>query len=369
MLIWSCGEDDNNNNDGDAGEIESLANDAIYPSDNEFSEAKQELGRMLFWDPILSGNKDVACVTCHHPDHAYADGIERSRGVGASGLANSRSGGVLIDRNSPTILNAGFNGFESDEPYDPAQAPMFWDSRESGLEAQAIQPILSAEEMRGTEISEEAILDTVIARLESIPEYRERFEAAFGSSGISEVTIAAAIATFERGIFSNNSRFDQYMLGNTDALTTLEIEGMESFLDAGCANCHGGTMFSDFELKVLGVPNNGVDDRGATGIYDFRTPTLRNVELTAPYMHNGEFDSLEDVVDFYRDISRGGGGNNAINNNLNIGDIDDDARDLDLNQGDINEIVAFLESLTDENFDRTIPASVPSNLPVGGNLN
>jgi len=367
LVIVSCGDDVNNNINQDAiSEIGSLPNEVIYPSNNPYSIEKEELGRSLFWDPILSGNRDIACASCHHPDHGYADGIERSLGVGGIGLANARQGGTLIDRNSPTVINTAFNGISVEGSYNPQTAPMFWDLRESSLETQAIQPILSAEEMRGDNFTEEEILNEIVSRLQNIPAYVNLFNQAFGSDAITSTRIADAIATFERGITSNNSRFDQYINGDENTLTNLELEGLNSFLDAGCADCHNGPMFSDFELHTLGVPNNGINDSGANGNFDFRTPTLKNIELTAPYMHNGRFETLEDVVDFYDDLSEGR--NNAINNNINFNEVDEDARDLDLGRGDINEIVAFLRTLTDENFDRTIPSSVPSQLPVGGDI-
>lgn len=365
MGLVSC-EDDDNNNPNSISEIGSLPNEIIYPDNNLYSVEKEELGRTLFWDPILSGNKDIACASCHHPNHGYADGIERSLGVGGIGLANDRQGGTLIDRNSPTIINTAFNGITQEGFYDPEVAPMFWDIRESGLETQAIQPILSAEEMRGDNFTEDEILIEVVNRLENIPEYVNLFTEAFGSSSISIDRIGKAIATFERGITSNNSRFDQYLGGDENALSNFELEGLDEFLQAGCTNCHSGPMFSDFELHTLGVPNNGVNDTGANGNYDFRTPTLRNIELTAPYMHNGRFDNLEDVVDFYEELSDGD--DDVINNNINFNQVDEDARDLNLGGGDIDEIVAFLKTLTDESFDKTIPSSVPSQLPVGGKL-
>lgn len=363
----SCGEDINNNIDPTSiTEIGSLPNEVIYPNNNPYSVSKEELGRTLFWDPILSGNKDIACASCHHPNHGYADGIVRSLGVGGRGLADGRVGGTLVDRNSPTVINTGYNGISVEGSYLPEEAPMFWDLRESSLEDQAIQPILSAEEMRGDNYTEDEILNEVINRLQSIPEYVNLFNEAFGSDSITINRIGNAIATFERGITSNNSPFDQYLNGDENALTNFEIEGLSSFINAGCANCHSGPMFSDFELHTLGIPNNGVDDSGANATYDFRTPTLRNVALTAPYMHNGRFADLEAVVDFYEDLSDGD--NDVINNNINFNQVDEDARELNLNGGDIDEIVAFLRTLTDENFDKTIPDSVPSQLPVGGEI-
>lgn len=349
----SIGNQGGNQNNGQI--ISPLPIEVIYPANNPHSLQKEELGRFLFWDPILSGGMDISCASCHHPDFAYADGLERSVGVG----------GNLIDRNSPTVLNTAYNGINLGGNYNPEIAPMFWDNRTLSLESQSIEPILSAVEMRGNQISEDEILDVIIDRLENLPDYVALFEDAFGSDQITETRIAQAISTLERSLLANNSRFDQYMRGNTNALSQIELDGLSSFIDVGCADCHSSPMLSDFELHTLSVPNNGINDMGATGAYDFRTPTLRNITLTAPYMHNGVFGSLEQVLDFYNDISRGNGNNQ--NNNVADNEIANDAINLNLNNNQIDEIIAFMRTLTDEDFDRMIPASVPSGQRVGGN--
>ena len=167
ITISSCSEDtdlstlDNDDigvvedvieNPGNIQEVTALPLSVNYPVGNPQSTSKEELGRLLFWDPVLSGTMEVSCATCHHPDFAYADGIERSIGVGGVGIGPGRTGGTLIDRNSPTILNTAFNGMGLTADYDPSQAEMFWDNRVRSLETQSIQPILSAVEMRGDEI-------------------------------------------------------------------------------------------------------------------------------------------------------------------------------------------------------------------------
>lgn len=329
----------------------------IDPPDNPTSAAKVELGRMLFWDPILSGGQDVACATCHHPDEGYADGIETSIGVGGTGLGQARTGSVSIIRNSPTIVNTAFNGINENRNYNPANAEMFWDNRTRSLEAQAIQPILSAEEMRGNQIAENQIVNVVLGRLRANNEYQQLFENAFGNANaISEINLGKAIAAFERSIVATDSPFDQYMRGDNNAMTGQQLDGLETFLDVGCADCHSGPMLSDFELHNIGVPNNGINDDG-NGNNQFRTPTLRNLASTAPYMHNGSMNSLREVLDHYDDQPNGGG-------------LDPDFRDLEnLNNNEINEIISFLNALNDESFDRTIPNAVPSGLSPGGNLN
>ena len=363
ILLSSCAEDtpilpvlpgDEIENPGNIQEITALPNVVNYPLSNPQTQAKEELGQLLFWDPILSGNLEISCASCHHPDFAYADGLRTSIGID----------GVRLDRNSPTIINAAFNGIGLTNNYNPEEAPMFWDNRTQSLEAQSIQPILSAVEMRGNDISEDEILNVIIERLKAIPEYVSKFQLAFGNTEISGEQIAAAISTFERSIVAGNSRFDQYMRGNINILSQRELDGLNDFIEVGCADCHSGAMLSDFELHTLSVPNNGINDTGASGIYDFRTPTLRNISLTAPYMHNGAFESLNQVLNFYNVISRGNG--NSRNINVPINQIANEARNLNLNNNQINNIVQFLGTLTDTAFDKTFPIAVPSELPVGG---
>jgi cytochrome c peroxidase len=350
-----------------------------------------ELGRLLFWDPILSGEHDVACATCHHPDFAYADGRELSLGVGAVGLGPERvdvSGGRIpvMRRNSPTVLNTAFNGLDrrrrrrgqrpafdgTPASVDQARAPMFWDSRVRSLEAQALEPIKTLEEMRGGAYSEEEAVDAVVARLRRIPEYVARFEEVYGAGPIQATQMAAAIAAFQRSLIAMNSPFDRFRAGDTDALTAQQRRGMETFDDVGCDNCHEGVMFSDFDLRAEGVAEHPLvsePDEGG-GRFRFRTPTLRNVALTAPYMHNGVLATLEDVLRFY---DRGRSENPNVADGRRRGEargdprVDNRFRRVDdMSAAEMADIVAFLEALTDENFDRRVPARVPSGLPVGG---
>ncbi len=345
-------------------EFGKMPSNAPEPSDNVSSPEKIELGRLLFYDPILSGNRDVACATCHHPNSDYAENLELSLGVGALGLSENRRGGTLVKRNSMTILNTAFNGIKTDAMPDPLNTFMFWDNRMKSLEAQALGPIRSFEEMRGHAFAEMAATDSVVARLQKIQVYQDRFAQAFGTAGISEDRLAKAIAAFERSLVATNSSFDQYINGSTNAMSELELRGLQAFVEVGCNGCHTGPMFSDFELHTLGVPDNerlekldlGADDKRL-----FRTGSLRNLANTAPYMHNGKLRTLEDVLDFYEDASEGEG-------NLSVPDnqVDEKVRNLNLGDGDKAAIVAFIKALTDPNFDKKIPESVPSGLPVGG---
>lgn len=367
ILLNSCEEDITIVEQDVEAFISALPSHVEYPANNPYSFEKEELGRLLYWDPVLSGTKDVACVSCHHPDLGYADGIDFSQGVGGAGLGPNRTGGVKTRRNAPTVLNTAFNGINNNGVYSPETAPMFWDNRAESLEGQALLPMLSKEEMRGDNIADSVIIDTIIQRLNAIPEYVSKFEEAFGDNEINQERILAAIATFERGIVANNSPFDKYMRGDVTAMTNFEIQGMNAFIQVGCADCHGGPMFSDYELHTIGVSDNiNPPDRGATNQFDFRTPTLRNLNLTAPYMHNGIHATLQDVMEFYEEIADGDG--DELNANLNFNQLDEEMRDLQLDDDVIDEIIAFLNALNDDNFDKTVPNSVPSGLPVGGNI-
>ena len=283
-----------------------------------------ELGRLLFWDPILSGGRDVACATCHHPDFAYADGRDLSLGTGGRGLGPARvdpTGGSVpvVRRNSPTVLNVAYNGLDQRRrrrrgdgdaqrtqaqvlSVDATRAPMFWDSRVLSLEAQALEPLKAFDEMRGSAYPEAVAVDSVVARLRAIPEYVALFESAFGSgTTIGPQQIGAAIAEFERSLVAMDSPFDRFRAGDASALTPQQRRGMEEFDDAGCDRCHEGPLFSDFDHHAEGVaehPLVAVPDSGR-GRFRFRTPTLRNVALTAPYMHNGTLATLEEVLRFY----------------------------------------------------------------------
>ena len=335
--------------------IGSLPEKVLAPDNNPTTPEKVELGRLLFWDPVLSGGVDVACVTCHHPDNGYAENIDLSIGVGGHGLSETRIGASVVKRNAQTILNTAFNGMKADGSYDPQNTFMFWDNRSHSLEDQALQPILSQVEMRSYLYHEDEIINVVSERLVNIPEYVTLFKNAFGDTIINGEKIAKALAAFERTIIATNSRFDQYARGDDNGLRAEELRGMTAFLDANCVVCHGGPMFSDFELHDLGVPNNpklDFVDAGENG--KFRTPSLRNLSETGPYMHNGVFATLKETVEFYDRIEKN----------------DEDAEQLDFDdsKANVDATVAFLRALNDQSFDKTIPETVPSGLKPGGNI-
>ncbi len=343
------------------------------PADNPTTSQKVQLGRLLFYDPILSGQKDVACATCHHPEFGYAESQELSIGVNGHGFGSNR---VFADpndvpftkRNAHTLLNTGFNGITADGTYDPARAPMFWDLRSESLEKQALEPIKAFEEMRGHGLASEVTLDSIVARLRAIPEYRSRFAVAFGPEPITALRVGKALAAFQRTLLATNSRFDQYARGDPSALSDLEKEGMRAFVKSGCAECHRGPMFSDFKLHALGVADNeklAQPDGGKDNRYAFRTPTLRNLRHTAPYTHSGTLPGLQQVLEFYEDLS----GNQIANPHVTPAMLDPLAtKKLRLEFRDIQAIIAFLDALNDDDFDKKIPERVPSGLPVGGNI-
>jgi cytochrome c peroxidase len=347
-----------------------LPKEVKAPAGNPIEAARVELGRLLFWDPILSGGKDVACATCHHPDFGYAEPLDVSVGIKGIGLGTNRrfppaSTIPFVKRNSQSLLNTAFNGMDQSGHYDPAKAPMFWDLRALSLEAQALEPIKSFEEMRGDAYGERDAIDQVVGRLAKIPEYRSLFRNAFGAGeAVSAANLGRALAAFQRTLVAGNSPFDRYMRGDLTAMTSAQISGMERFERAGCANCHSGPMFSDFEAHVLGVPDNPKlprSDAGVNGSYAFRTPSLRNLRYTAPYMHSGVFASLPEVLRFYN-----GPGRRSRNGNVQREQLDPLL--LRVNAGRGFDIINFLDALNDDTFDRRAPANVPSRLPPGGNI-
>ena len=367
------------------------------PPDGPAPAGRVDLGRLLFFDPILGGEKDVSCGTCHHPAFAFADGRRFSAGVSGAGLGPARTVSTsaisgqpigLTPRNSPTVLNAAYNGDSLGRPGHLGL--QFWDGRAAGLEEQARGPITSRTEMAGDAYAPDVARDSVVARLRQVEEYVLRFRAAFpadavaasGGDVITMDTYGRALAAYQRELVTRNSPFDRYAAGDDEALTRQQKRGLELFFTTAlCAQCHSGPMFSDFSFRVVGVPQSGPggsvlpgDDAGReehTGEladrYAFRTPTLRNVELTAPYMHDGEFATLEDVVRFYDD------GASPRHASIEASELDPlVASPIGLSQEDRSAVVAFLRALTDPGTGlapqlRTVPAAVPSGLtPVFG---
>jgi parallel beta-helix repeat protein len=330
-------------------------------ANNPTTQEKIALGRLLYFDPVLSGDNTQSCATCHHPDLGFSDGRFFAMGKGGSGVGPERTGGAVVKRGAPTIWNAAFNFRQ------------FWDGRAEDLEEQAGFPITSDIEMNQDQ-------DELVKELKALPEYVQLFDQAFGGSGGSAVTfdnVTNAIAAFERTIISNDSPFDRYAAGEATALTAAQRRGLTLFrsLKTRCFECHGFPTFANPDFKVIGVPDmppNLVNtptptegpDLGRAEIAGgepykraFKVPTLRNVALTAPYMHNGRFQTLEEVLDFY--ASGGGAGNG-----MNLPNLDDKIRRFKLTDQERKDLVAFLHALTDESSKPEIPERVPSGLPV-----
>lgn len=330
----------------------------------------QYLGKLLFFDPILSGNKDVACATCHHPNFGFTDGLDLSIGVNATGLGPKRqflsSAFPPTQRKSMTILNTAFNGMDSKGNYDSTNAPMFWDSRAKSLEEQALIPIKSQVEMRANAYPEAVAIDSVLVRLKNIAEYQTLFKTVFGGeNSITSLNLAKAIASFERSLVVMNSPYDRYLRGERDAMSDLQLQGMNAFEVDGCSKCHTGKMFSDYKLHTMSVPDNPkniTSDKGANGTYAFRTMSLRNVKLTGPYMHSGVFKTLEEVIDFYNELQK----EKPQNPNVPLSKLDTLTKLL-RPVGQKTALIAFLGALTGE-YEFTVPKSVPSKLKVGGNI-
>lgn len=283
------------------------------PSDNPQTEEKVALGAQLFFDPRLSADDTISCATCHDPETAWANHNAVDVGIG----------GQQGDRNSGTILDAAYMDFQ------------FWDGRATSLEEQALGPIHNPVEMGET-------LENVVRKLNAIEGYRAHFAAVFGTDATTD-GIARAIAAFERTVLSGPSPFDRYMEGDKTAISPSAIRGLRVFNGkARCRTCHTGPMFSDQSFHNIGVGmNRPQPDIGREAVTNdpkdrgkFKTPSLRNAALTWPYMHDGSERTLADVVELY---DRGGVPNPTLDIFISP---------LELSDGEKQDLVAFMESLT-----------------------
>jgi len=357
-----------------AQQFGALPMEAEDPNGGRMSRDREELGRLLFYDPILSGENDVSCATCHHPDFGYSDGRDLPSGSGARGLGPSRTEGYeLVGRNSPTVINTAFNGINANGQYNPEEAPMFWDNRARSLEEQAKGPPQSFSEMRGHAYAAEVTLDSLEERLRNNAEYRSLFRRAFGPGNnvITADNMARAIASFERTIVANNAPFDRFVRGEDNAMNSQEKRGLMSFVAAGCQTCHSGPMFSDYLPHAVGVPEHPdrlEADGGVQGTFAFRTPTLRNLDFTGPYFHNGIVSDLAGVMGLYLQAQADAQAGQGSTTNPNVRELDPLLARQTLQADQVDDIIAFMGALNDENFDRRIPDRVPSGLPVGGTI-
>lgn len=356
-----------------------------HPGDNPPDPTKRKLGRLLFFDPVTSGTKDVACATCHHPDFGMADGRDLPVGPTGRGLGPGRT---LRDstippeaRNAPTMINVGFNQFGAQVTADGF---MFWDGRARSLERLAVQPLRERSEMRGDAYPVQVAVDSAMERLRSIPAYVDRFRSAFPDraaradsgeieSAVDSVAYARAVAQFVRSLQGDDSPYDRFVAGDADALDPAQKRGLELFHgEAGCAECHSGPMLSDFRFHVAGAEQQGPgfrftprEDLGRWFVTElerdrwaFRTPSLRNVAVTPPYTHAGAYDSLRSAVELFL---RGGGDEASVPD----GRIAPELESVELSERELSDLLAFLESLTDVP-EVTVPDSLPSGLPPAG---
>lgn len=312
------------------------------PKENPLTEEAFALGRRLFYDPVLSGGNDVACATCHQQRLAFTDGLARRAGLS----------GKELEFSSMSLANLLWG-----------QRRFFWNGRAKSLEEQALMPIQNPEEMNQK-------LEELVRELKASKQYRTLFARAYGD--ISADTIANALATFMRLLISSDSKFDRFLRGEVK-LGPVEEHGRKLFMahpdvkvslrGANCIDCHSQFLTSGFRDAFDGFSNNGLDgeadlpdglqavtkDPAHRGL--FKVPTLRNIALTAPYMHDGRFATLEEVMDHY---------NNGIKVSETLSPLifeaDNSSADggrsvgLKLNDNEVQAIIAFLHTLTDEKF-------------------
>jgi cytochrome c peroxidase len=306
----------------------------FWPEDNPYTPEKAELGRLLYFDKRLSADASVSCASCHEPKKAFTDGSAVSTGI--SGLKGGRS--------APTVINRAYSTLQ------------FWDGRARSLEEQAKGPIANPVEMTNLKDSA-AAHKAVVDNLRKVPGYVERFQEAFGTRDFTIEHVARAIATFERTVYSGNAPFDRYRAGEKAAMTAEQVRGMDIFFKkAACDACHIGFNFTDGSYANIGIGMNTArpdlgrflvtgreEERGA-----FKVPTLREIEHTAPYMHDGSLRTLEEVVEHY---NKGG---------LKNPQLDQRIKPLNLTDQDKKDLVAFMKALSGEGWQHVTP---PPELP------
>ncbi len=313
-----------------------------------------DLGRLLFFDPLLSGDKTVSCAHCHHPDHGFSDGHGRSIGTGGKGAGPERRDGEVLPRATPSLWNVAFLTY------------LTWDGRAQSLREQAEGPLFNPSEM-GTS------REQLESRLSGNEIYQRLFNDVYGAennkNGITTELVTQALAAFESTLISLNSRYDRYAHGDHNALSEQEQNGHSIFRSfvTRCSQCHTPPLFTNSEMAVIGAgePDGKSFDAGAEAIFEdknlrggFKIPSLRNVAKTAPYMHSGRFETLKDVVTFY---------------NGERGHMAPESEDLlihwhiaypNMSEDELADLVAFLKTLSDDTMLPETPSIVPSGLPV-----
>lgn len=295
------------------------------PDDNPLTKEKIELGKMLFFDPRLSGDGNMSCGTCHSPLFGWSDGQATARGHKS----------MVLGRASPVITNTAYNDIQ------------MWDGREQTLEDQSIGPMRNSAEMNMD-------IPKLLQFLKS-SDYQQHFKNAFGSDEIGVEQIAKALASFERTVVSRNSPFDAWVRGDKNALTEQQIRGFEVFVDpkkGNCAVCHSAPNFTDNGFHNLGLASYG-NENPDLGRYTqrplklmkgaFKTPTIRDITLSAPYFHDGSANTLDEVVEHY---AKGG----VVKDNLSP-----NMKALNLTEQEKLDLVAFMESLTTPRKEFVLP--------------
>lgn len=310
-----------------------------------FSPQQIDLGRYLFFDPLLSANHQQACASCHQPARGFTDGKALSTGTyGDSGT-----------RSSPSLWNVGF------------LKKLFWDARTGSLEQQALIPIMAPHEMANSPAQ-------LLSDLQANAHYPALFKQAFaGTDQIDMTQVATALSAFQSSLISLNSRYDHYAHGYHQALTEQEIKGMNVFRSfvARCAECHTPPLFTNQQIAVIGTPEpDGMAFDAGAGAKaghkklrgGFKVPTLRNIALTAPYMHSGRFATLEEATEFY---TKGRGHAVPAGEDLLL---HWHIWEPKLTAEEISQIAAFLGSLTDQSLLPVTPARLPSGLALPDEL-
>jgi cytochrome c peroxidase len=296
-----------------------------WPEDNPYSPARAELGKILFFDGRLSSNGIVSCAFCHEADHAFAGSTAFSKGVT----------GEPDPRHTPTLINRAWGKSQ------------FWDGRAPTLESQVIVPVTNPIEMGMT-------IEGVVQRIQGIKGYAPLFAAAFGDRTISFDRFSKAIATFERTIVSGNSPYDRYVAGDKSALTKQQKAGLDFFNRKGeCAECHAGPNFTTEKFANLGIgmdhenpdPGRAVVTKRRGDFGKFKISTLRDLAHRAPYMHDGRFKTLGEVLDLY---AKGGLPNPHLDTRLTPFYLDDQTK---------RDLLAFLDSLNGEGWEKIRPPS------------
>lgn len=294
--------------------------DIPFPASNPYTPEKAALGKALFFEPRLSGAENMTCATCHNPSFGWE---------GASTTAIGAQG-TRLARQAPTVLNTAWIH------------PFFWDGRADSAEAQAKGPIEASVEMN-------LPMTEAVARLEAIPSYKDWFDKVFPGEGVTSETVVKAIATFERTVVASYAPFDAWVDGDESAISQSAKNGFDLFVGkAKCAECHGGWNFTDNEFHDIGTTSTDIgrakiDPDDTQAEYAFKTPTLRDTAQRAPYMHNGEYPTLEAVMALYES----GGIDRPSKSPL--------MTPLELSDREVSDIIEFLKSLTGSKQAVTLP--------------